>query len=553
MSTQALGTFGVYGPPSQDEIDVLVLASQYREELVALLHERHRASIDYRNERFPNLWDALVECEHLKALIWQIEREIKEHHSELRDRNAVTKEQEIRLRHLRAELKQANKAMREERQKWFDHEKAFREFFKKLEDWKNVKDYTKRKAIYAAIDWPEEVADYGRLWIDYDQRQRELGLRYQSLGLHFTIRAEINDASKPKLSKTGPGMRYQYHRTPQPKEWQKITLQIVGGLKVADAIEGKSRVLSMTPVYSNNKASGPQTLYDVSQQIGTKDGDRLLVYRVKFHRPLPDDAIVQRWTLKVDGEKRYCIPILKNHGLTKQTGQGTIAYDLTWRRCKDGIQVCHFWGDHINEALVIPQWLIERRLAVKTEQAACDSECNALLMTRGDTPQANERQGMAALEVYAAKHHDDPRLANKLADCNRRMKAARKLETKAIRTIETIYEMVAHRVAKLHSHLVADEIDLCELKRYDTRDLLTRDRIPRKSREYLAAVAPGKLSARLKQSGLARGEAADDFQGVTRTTDVFTRYIRSLGVSTGAKEQAKNHRSQHEPQLLESD
>ena len=70
--------------------------------------------------------------------------------------------------------------------------------------------------------------------------------------------AEIIEATKPKHSKTSPGMRYQYHRVPDPKPWEKLTLKIPGGLTVRDAIAGKHRSLRLTPLYTVTK---PVTAY----------------------------------------------------------------------------------------------------------------------------------------------------------------------------------------------------------------------------------------------------------------------------------------------------
>lgn len=547
--TQAIGTFGVYGKPSDDEIEVLALADEYRESLVSLLHERHKAMINYRNDRFPELYAAMVRFEAIKAAIWTVEKEIKELHAKVRDKNIVTDDQELRLKELRAERTAANKLYLELRKPWFEMQKDFRDVMKSVEDWKQVKSLPVRKQKYAAIEWPDDLAEYAEIWIAYDLRQRDLGIEFHKRGLHYTIRGEINAASKPKLSKTGPGMRYEYHRTPREQPWQTITLQIPGGLVVRDAIAGKSKTLRLTPDYSNDKASGRQTVFRVQQQIGTKGGNRTLSYSVKFHRELRLDAVIQRWTLKVDGNKRKCIPILKQHGLVKPIGDGLLTYDLTWRVCDTGIQVCHFVGTHVNERLIIPTWLMGRRLKIHSTQRRCDEKANELLAYRGATPEAGKRQGFAALESYCATNPNDRLAENLRHDLANRLTRSRKVATKAIRTMEHLYETVVYRVCGLHAAIVNDEIDIAKLKRYDTRDLLRFDPIPKKSREYLQAVAPGKLKALLRGYGLASGEMEDDFQGAARNTDVFTTYVASIAVATGTKTPAANHRSQYDMQM----
>jgi len=542
--TQAIGTFGVYGKPSDDEIEALALADEYREALVSLLHERHRAMIDYRNDQFPELYAAMVRLESIKAAIWTVEQEIKELHSKVRDRNAVTVDQELRLTDLRSARTAANRLYLELRKPWFDLQKAFREHMKSLEDWKQVKSLSVRKAKYAAIEWPDELTEYAAIWISYDLRQRDLGIAFHQRGLHYTIRGEINAASKPKLSKTGPGMRYEYHRTPREQPWANITLQIPGGLTVRDAIAGKCQSLLLSPKYVNHKASRTHTVYDVSHRIGTKDGQRTIEYTVKFHRELRLDAIIQRWTLKIVGNKRQCIPILKKHGLSKPTGAGLLTYDLTWRVCESGIQVCHFVGAHVNERLIIPTWLMARRLKLHATQKRVDEKSNEFLASRGATPEAGQRQGLAALEVYCDENPNDRLAANNLFDWSKRIARSERMRTKAIRTIEKLYETIVSRVCSTHSEITHDEIDLAKLKRYDTRDLLRHDPIPKKSREYLQAVAPGKLKALLRGYGLASGEVVDDFLGAARETDVFTSYVASLHIATGTKHNSECHRSQ---------
>lgn len=77
MSTQALATFGVYGRASDDEIRILVLADDFRSDLCAIHQERHEATTNYRNARFPLLWAALVEWESVGAQIASVEKRIK--------------------------------------------------------------------------------------------------------------------------------------------------------------------------------------------------------------------------------------------------------------------------------------------------------------------------------------------------------------------------------------------------------------------------------------------------------------------------------------------
>ena len=100
MNTQALATFGVYRQASGDELSVLELANEFRQRLCALQYAKYCAEVDYRNSHYPNLYAALIRSEQLYFRIAELERRIKAHHSEVRDRNAVPEE-------LRAELETA--------------------------------------------------------------------------------------------------------------------------------------------------------------------------------------------------------------------------------------------------------------------------------------------------------------------------------------------------------------------------------------------------------------------------------------------------------------
>lgn len=550
--TQALARCGVYGRPGPDEIDVLELADAYRRELCALHQERHEALIDLRNRLFPTLLPALFERERLWYEIAAIEREIKAYHSHVGDRNAVTVEQEQRLKAAREARKKAVARAKAELAPWSALLKEFRAVYKDAADWKNVKSLDKRIDALRAIQWPEHLRELAELWIDYDLQERELSRRYQDRGLHSAIRAEIVAASKPKIGKTGPGMRYQYGRRLDIKPWSKITLQFGdGGLSVADALAGNNRQFSLAPVYTNHKAKGDKTVYRVRQKIGVGDSVRWIEYTCKLHRELPPEAILKRWSLVVEGDKRYVVPIVDNIDISKPTGQGVLTYDLHWTVRKAGVEVASFFGTHVNERLVIPNWIVESRMAHKDTQQRCDLLANELLAQRGATPQPNCKQGVEALADWCDKHPSDYAAANQLDDMRHRLRVSLKESQRAIRCIEKIYETVARRVCQLHSQIVPDPIDLRQVKRYDTRDLLRVDVVPQRSREIMHALAPGKLKALLTRYGLevvASGAVADNLPGSVRPdeeTDLFTSYVNGLGRKTGTKSNQPNHRSQH--------
>lgn len=553
MPTSALATFGVYCTPSGDELAILDLADQFRREYCAIMQERHERTINIRNDRFPELFAALCESERLYFAIGRLELEIKAHHSEVRDRNAVTPAQQAELAALRERRKQQLEAVKAGRAKWSDYLKRFRACLKASADSdtrKAIKTLEKRRELYESLEWPEEFADYAAMWLDTDLRMRELGREYQDLGLHSSIRAEIVDASQQKLGKDKPGIRYRYGRKPEPRPWTKLTLQIPGGLSWDEALAGTS-ALSVEPLYTNHLPDGPETVYRVRQQIGTKDHPAVAEYTTKLHREVPPGARIQRWTLVVRGRRRSCIPIFADLPDTAQGSDcdgenSSLAYRLSWTRCKGGLLVATFMSRHVNERLILPEWLVVNRMAVADEQARCDLEANEWLARQGAVPQPGKRQGMAALEAWI-EDRNNPAGANVLHSLACRMARARKTASKAAGCIEKIYETVAARMARLHDSVVIPKVDLKQMKRYDTRDLLQEDKVPRKSREYMHAAAPGKLHALLKRRlPPASDEVADEIQAPSRSTDVFTSWVKSLAVKTGTKPNRPNRRSQHD-------
>ena len=550
MNTQALATFGVYRRASADELAVLELANEFRQRLCALQHAKYCAEVDYRNSHYPNLYAALVQSEQLYFRIAELERRIKAHHSEVRDRNAVPDKLRAKLETARQQRQAARAIVTAERREYSDFLKRFRAAWKTAADWKNVKSLAKRKAAYAALALPDEVREYAELSIKHDLLIRELGIEYQSRGLHSAIRAEIVEATKPKFGKTGPGTRYEYHRPPRCQPWQKITLQFAGGLTVADALAGKRADFRLRQVGEKVLASRTHTFYRVTQQIGTTAEPRTIEYDFKAHRLLPPDAIIQRWTLAVrDSGKREVIPIVK-HDFAKPQGTGIVTYKLSWTRRKAGIEVCRFWGSHVNERVIIPQATIDQRLAMATARASADLQANSLLTERGATPQPNRRQGVAALSDWVASHPQDSGAANLLYDREQDLAFANQQSRRAQRRIQKIYETIANRVCRLHGTIVHDPIQLDKIKLYDGRDLLRADHLPLKSRTYLHAVAPGKLRALLKGYGLASGEVAPPEPSDARETDVFTTYVTSLGQPDTRRRAGRRRRSQRAAQVV---
>lgn len=542
MKTTALDRFAVRGKVPHGAAPILDLADEFRAAYCEHQQHKHEAFIDLRNDLFPKLLPALERFERAKARIVRLERDIKQHHSEQRDRNAVTVQQHADLKAARVERKESQAVVKTERQPWYDLEKEFREWWKGVADWKNIKTLAKRRELYDAArgelnrdEKSTSLQAYANLWMDADVAERELFVEFQNRGLHSAIRAEIIDASKPKKSRTSPGMRYQYGRSPEPRPWEKLSIQFAGGLTLEEAIEG-------TRGFLIEREDRPDMIR-VHQQIGTKDHPCMVSYRVRVHRPIPDDAIFQRWTLQVTKERQvhhmkdssvrqaerirgFALPIAKTDERDKPQGNGVLHYDLSWSVCDGGVNVCRFWSDHVNEFLVVPTWLVAARMSVPPTQAECDEQANALLGRRGI--RYEKLQGVSAIEHYSERTPEDTGAANLLDECRLRMWRANRRAKRAERRIEHLYKNVVRRVCRMHDAVAHDKLDLSWAARYATRDLLRIDEIPRESRAIRQAIAPGKIRLAIQQYGLG---ASDEVREVppnnARGTDVFTSYVAS--------------------------
>src|SRR5690606_20036999 len=184
--TRAFATYNVTGQPGPDERDILALADAYRRELCEINQQRHERTIDLRNRLFPDLYAAMVRWELAKARIYDVEREIKAHHSDAQNRNAVPPDLRERLESLRAERAAAAKEIAEHKRPWLAMLKDFRAHYKAEGErlfpgrggdgqsgWVLCKALPQRRAAYAQMQWPEHIADYAAMWLELDLRLRE--------------------------------------------------------------------------------------------------------------------------------------------------------------------------------------------------------------------------------------------------------------------------------------------------------------------------------------------------------------------------------------------
>lgn len=548
----ALGKFPVHLFASESEREVLARADEFRAAYCALQQERHQRTIDLRNAAFPALWQSLVEYEAIGARIYDLEKAIKALHAEERNRNVRTEEQVEQLTALRKRRDEAAARVKIGKRNWLHFLAVQACWINSLADWKNIKTLAKRREAYAAIKPPDSLALefawearedklcaakpererrefpvvnpaaadlYRQIDLDLDIRERELGIAFQERGLHSAIRAEIIEASQPKLGKDKPGIRYRYGRKPEIQPWRKITLQFAGGMPVDKLLAGECPSLSLEP------ADGD--FYRIKQQIGTAKKPRVIEYLARIDRQF--SGMVNRWSIVyAEFGKRRIVPIMAEAKEARAHSPGVLHYDLTWTIRKAGVQVCRFWSERINETLMLPNELIARRIRHHESQQECDLKANAFLAKSSRRPFAGKVQGFEALAAYCHEYREDTEAENLRWRLDRVLKNTLRTSQRAARCIEEIYKVVAKRVCERHDSIVHDEISLAGVKRYDTRDLLKDDKLPPKSRTILQAVAPGKLREALKGYGLpASGEVAQP--ETPPNTDVFSFWILSLG------------------------
>lgn len=547
MPTRVYATFGVYGRPSEDEQQVLELADEFRLALANLLHRRHRAVTDYRDEHFPELWAAMTEFERWRARIYEIEKAIKAYHSEVRDRNAVTEAQSAELIAARDQRSRWLEAIRAHREDWYTHLRAFSTWWGAAADWKNVKSLARRREAYASLRPPPQFASYCAIHQQLDLEERELSRAYQDRGLHSAIRAEIVEATQQKFGETGPGMRYWYGERPTPKPWRKLTLQFSGGVRWRDVLDNNVIGLTATPIYTNHPAGGAETVYEITQQIGTRELPHTVSYSVKLDKPIPDESVIQRWSLVNDKGRRSIMPIIKDIP-PKRQGDGTFEYTLSWSQRPNGVEIAQFVGEHVQESLVLPTWLVAKRMSYAAAQQACDNRANDFLETRGisRSKRPGSRHGVIALGDYFSEHPTDLTAGNLLDTLQGELRRTSKAAASALRCIEDIYRSTAAKVCRLHAAVFHPAVPLQRAKRYAKRDLLKRDPMTKEERELLHAMAPGKLRAAVAAYGLASGTVRPE-RPYRPDTDLFTTYVNTLGRTTGTKTRQPCRRSQHRP------
>lgn len=586
--------FGVYCEAGRPERDVLELADEYRLGLCQHHWQELRETTAFRNRLVPGIERLEWQLDAVGLVIWTIERDIKRHHSDVRDRNAVTDEQREALAAARERRQGYSAALREKRERWAAFLATYKASWNQLADWKNVKSLERREEMYRDPDWgralddarrtleaaandesldprereaarkryekcdwsvsPALLAEYGAIVMPHDLARRQLSREYQDRGLHSGIRGEIDPASRPKRGKDGPGIRYNCKAFEPPAPWRKLVVQFPGGLTVADAAAGRSRMLRI------ERGENPR-IVRVYQRITGGASPVEIDYLVKVHRTLRLDDVIMRWALVIDqrqdrtpdGYWKRTAHVTLQHDLPSkhQAGGPPLYCRLRWTVRRAGVEVAEFWSERVHERLILPHWLVDRRILLAETQAAVDRRANDLLEQHGVTVSGRQSTGLAALQDHLREHPDEE-LQRNLGFLERRVHRARQVQRWSISTITKIYETVAYRLAAIHGAVWIKPLDLATVKRYNTRDLLREDRIPRDSRKVLAACAPGRLKDRLLKAMPASDEAEPPEPDAARGSDVFTSYVALLGARGGCWSRSGSRRSHGRAEVVET-
>jgi hypothetical protein len=576
--------------------------------LCDLHHKYHCDRIELRNTHFPVLWRACVAFEAARAKHHDYNRLLAHQDmviGALRKEKADLRAQKADLSEVTDKLNAANtekKCLADTRDKyksecvdvlWSARSEAKKEYDTRREAYhaalKAVSDLAKslgygpnnhrRKELptpeYAEGSW--EFA-YQTVSYQFGRDKKALGARYQAAGLHSGIRGEISTAVDE--------MEFTCSDRPRPAPYNTLPLQFKKTAKkdcpTFAELEQRCQGLKLTYLGSGAGKRGDCYLYEVEQQIGTSGKPRTITYELMMHRPWPKDAKLQRWALRLRDDREYVSIILSREASTEPDTRPTsyVANDYSMGRMRDdgGLSVAHFVGEHINEEVYIPSWLVNKFRAIEDMDAAIDASAGKLLTDLDGSLRGDKLVTIRRLAETSMRAQEW------LAWRSKEWSYRNKLHRQATRAREHIFQVAVARISRLHTHLIEDQVEIAELKRKKTRDRAKGDGLRDETRRNATIAAPGELRKFLRASGmiqdikvgtanasricqacrhenqtgteskivrcekcnfewdrdvgaclehLSRGGVVLEYRAVARKTDVVTTYIASLGVKTG--------------------
>lgn len=601
---------------------LLDLANEFKQEAVELSHDRHVQEICLRNTYFPALWNSLRDREYAKVGVWRAKQELAKHDMLIGAAKKAVKELKMQGASCRrAKDREGMEAVRNEAEM---ADKSLQEAKANKEAAIKILNIAESRCSQIAVDWEPLKASQAKMKSDRESRkaelkrlgivgpndkrrhdvpvpqytdgtyenavtamfekfysdQKELSARYQKLGLHSTIRAEILDAIADMTFTCDPLKPGDI--APHSSLSVQIKAKSGHSAPTFDELMAGSYGLAIQYVGSGTGKNNDCHLYHIRQDVGTRDVPRVAEYDMLLHRPIPANASMQRWTL-VLGEKPYVTVMIGKTVVACESKTSYVTNDYSTGRqvAGGGLLVCHFLGEHINEPVYLPGWLVEKFQRVDELDEMLAESAGDLLKSLG----LSERDHKITTIRNSSSQFSE--CADWLSRFDRTWNARNKMLKQARGCRDAIFHTVAARVSKLHTHLIEDPIDLAELKRNKTRDRRRDHDLSDRNRRNFQIAAPGELRRILRETNLDRSikittehssrtcpncghvnaESAKtkliecemcrgfwdrDSEGacvehlarggvdhgkllVARNTDVITTYIASLGQKTGPK------------------
>lgn len=620
------------------------LSVQYKADLIDVYHAQHVAEIDLRNEFFPELYAACVAHQASRSRWIELDRAISKQSSAIgylkklkkdaKESGTVLADYDERAGEASTEKKALvdarNKYKAEtvdalyadvvaKRRVFNDRKAAFFAARKAVSDQLKAEGVGPNSSRRKEARWPTYAAGsfearFEEIRATADAGHKALRNKYQKLGLHEGTRGKI-DKDVKDIKDTG----LEYRPRMKPVKSDSFVLQFkkqkgrcftLADLVIDKAAKWESGRWSFLVLKYLGHGQGKRDdsyLYAVRQNIGTAKRPVYIEYQLMMHRRIPENAELAKWTLRLNGGRPYVSPIFDHAGMPRKTGNCVFTCDYSFGRLDDdgNLVVCYLLGDHINEELILPAWLVAKFEACAQIDEWLAGEAKKFFEALG-----KKTKGCAIRAIYGliAKYenhgegdvHDYNRAVKWIAWYHSEKAQREKLFSQAARARDNIYLTAAARVARLHSHWIDDPMNIAEGKRKQSRDKAVPDVLPDIVRSRAFYAAPGKIRKAFRKKGLIQdrkiktenssrtcqhcrhvnlgdpkkllkcavcgGKWDRDFgaclehlaragvdpkkYSVARKTDVVTSYIKSLGVKTGPVPYYHKHPSWTQPPTL---
>lgn len=355
----------------------------------------------------------------------------------------------------------------------------------------------KRRDEVPRIEYAEDTYEnvMTKLWDTFYTDMKSLDGEFQDRGLISDIRGKIKEAVEK--------MSFQAGKYPSLKDithtalYRQIKKKTGKPTPTFDEISKGGYGLHAEYLGSGFGQKNDCHLYHVRQEVGTRLKPRKVEYDLLVHRPFPSHAQVQGWTLS-PGDKPYVTPIVSLPDLKSASSKSYVTNDYSTGRSLLGgsLLVATFVGEFINEEVTLPRWLVESFQRID----AIDSQ----LAESAGVPLRSLELSERGNKIQTVRRSDRPECVEWVHSYEQAWYRRNRLFAKARRCREAIFKTAAARIARLHTHLIEDPVDLAALKRNLTRDRRRDNALSVRNRRNFQVAAPGELRRILRQSSLDR-------------------------------------------------